>query len=272
MAYSERLYKGVYKELVNDKALDIQEVSFYEGCYADLYEHLLANGTYDIEFYINQAKMTGRKVFEIACGSGRVGIPLAKAGFDVTGVDISDDMISLYRKKLEKESIKVRKKIHLIQGDITKLQLSEKFDLIILPCTTICLFSDNDIRTIFEFVAEHLTAGGRFIFDRAVVNYERFLDGFGLPFLQKWTDNENYHFAVMQEFVDKEEGEIIVNIYSEMVNGAKTNRYIGYTKKRIITEEIIKKQIRNSTLKLYRTVSKIDDDNCGVEFYILVIR
>src|SRR6202158_6594694 len=57
----------------------------------------------DVPLYLELARAQGRKVLEVACGSGRVLVPLVRAGFDVVGVDISPHMLALARAKVDAE-------------------------------------------------------------------------------------------------------------------------------------------------------------------------
>lgn len=262
-------YKGIFKELKNDSHLDITEVNFYEGEYSDLYEHLLERSSYDIDFYISQGAIAGNRVLELACGTGRVGIPLARTGFDVTGIDISADMLAIYKNKLDKEMRRVKKRIRLIEGDITKIQLEEEFDLIILPATTICLFDEKMILEIFRFVKEHLSENGRFVFDWMNVNYCDFLNGAGEMLITKWKDENAYHVVQFQEFLFPDLQEVIVNMYGEIIQEQKTERTIGYTRKHIIKKEMLNNLIEQSGLHIIKEWKYDMEEEKGIEFLVL---
>lgn len=260
-------YRGIFRALKEDTYLNIQEVKFYEGLFVEFYIHLLENTDLEAEFYIKQGMTCGQKVFEIACGTGRIGIPMAKAGFDITGVDISGDMLNGYRKNLEKEKAKVRKNVHLYQGDISNFKIDEKYDLIILPATTICLFDDEQIASIFSFADKHLTENGRFIFDRNVIKDEYYNDYECKVKSYIWDDINGHHVSLYQEFLESNKSESVVDIYCININGPEVTRNIGYTRKRVITEEMVETYISNSNFKLYRNVLELQD--AGLKFYIL---
>jgi len=59
--------------------------------YAEYYDQL-HDITYDISFYLEYAKQTGEPVLELACGTGRVVIPIAEAGIRIHGLDLSENM------------------------------------------------------------------------------------------------------------------------------------------------------------------------------------
>jgi 2-polyprenyl-3-methyl-5-hydroxy-6-metoxy-1,4-benzoquinol methylase len=59
----------------------------------------------DIPFWIAQVRKYGDPVLELACGTGRITIPLAKEGFKVSGLDISESMLAEAKKKSEREKV-----------------------------------------------------------------------------------------------------------------------------------------------------------------------
>src|SRR5438067_13210874 len=65
---------------------------------AELYDAFVFDG--DLPLYLDLAREYGQRVLEIACGSGRVLVPLAQAGFDVVGIDVSPHMLALAQAKL----------------------------------------------------------------------------------------------------------------------------------------------------------------------------
>lgn len=262
-------YKGIFKELKEDENLVTKEVNFYEGEFARLYENLLKNDFYDIDTYISQGAIAGDKILELCCGTGRVGIPLAKVGFSVTGIDISKDMLEIYQEKLKLEKRRVQNCVTLICGDITQITLEEKFDLIILPATTLCLFDKEMIKIIFKFVKENLTQNGRFVFDYVNVNYDNYLSGCGLPMITKWEENNAYNVVFFQEFIYAELKEVVVNIYGEIISGKETNRILGYTRKHIITRELIDECLVDSGLQVIKTMIYSGNDSRNIEFLIL---
>jgi len=114
----------------------------------------------DIPFWLNQARKYGDPILELGCGTGRVAIPLAKAGYMVTGIDLSDSMLAKALKNAEAESVR----IEWIKGDIRDFNLDKRFQLIIFPFNTIChLYTLDDLEACFSCVRKHLNSDGRFI-------------------------------------------------------------------------------------------------------------
>ena len=118
--------------------------------------------TADIPFWLNQARKFGGPILELACGTGRVSLPLAKAGFAVTGVDISDSMLAEARKKAAAAAVA----IEWLKADMRSFDLGRKFPLVIFPFNTIAVLHGlEDLEACLSCVKQHLAPGGRFIID-----------------------------------------------------------------------------------------------------------
>ena len=61
----------------------------------------------DIPFYLAQAQVASGSILEIGCGTGRVTIPLASAGFDIIGLDVSSSMLEEARRKAEDQGLSI---------------------------------------------------------------------------------------------------------------------------------------------------------------------
>src|SRR5579884_273651 len=79
----------------------------------------------DLDLYQNFAEVCGGKILELACGSGRVLLPLAQEGYEITGVDTSAEMLKLARQQVEAAG--VAEQCTLVQQDMSKLHLEQKF-------------------------------------------------------------------------------------------------------------------------------------------------
>ncbi|SEJ48827.1 Methyltransferase domain-containing protein [Arthrobacter sp. yr096] len=95
---------------------------------------------------------------EFAIGTGRVAIPLAEAGVQVSGIELSHAMIARLREKVDEDRIPV------VQGDMSRVRAEGSFTLAFLVFNTIAnlLTQDEQVRC-FENAASHLTPGGRFV-------------------------------------------------------------------------------------------------------------
>lgn len=146
------------------------EQPLYDGFFAEFYDILHA-GLADVNSYIGFGHRFGPDILELGSGTGRILIPLANEGFNVTGVDSSDDMISRCLGKLALENEKARSRLALVNQDVTHLNLGKKFDLIIAPCNMMNHFRNpTDLAQVFHGVMRHLKKTGVFIFDVSIPN------------------------------------------------------------------------------------------------------
>jgi len=116
----------------------------------------------DILFYLALAREAGGPILELACGWGRVMLALARAGFEATGVDLSERMLAVGREKMRRDRPEVVARVSFLQGDMTDLSLPERFPLVLIPFNSLqCLRSVEEQRRTLACAALHLERGGR---------------------------------------------------------------------------------------------------------------
>ena len=167
----------------------------------------------DIPFYFGQIEKYGEPVLELACGTGRITIPIAEQGIQITGLDISEPMLSHAQKKSAVKGIDVE----WIRADCRNFKLNKKFNLIILPFNSIAHLHDlESIEACFSCVKEHLTNEGRFVID--VFN----------PRLDILTRDPNRRYPVAQYSDPDGKGEVVItenNIYEPATQINRTKWY-----------------------------------------------
>ena len=116
-----------------------------------------------IEFHLSFAeKYGGDGILDIACGTGALTIPLAKAGYDVTALDLSAPMITVSQAKLEKENLHAE----LIVSNMTDFKIDRKFSLAIIARGGFMhLLTSKEQRQTLMNIKEHLTDGGVLTFN-----------------------------------------------------------------------------------------------------------
>lgn len=134
---------------------------------ADLYDHVpLYSDRADIAFFIEAAKTAGSPVLEIGCGTGRVMIPIARAGVRIVGLDASASMLDVCRRQLEREPADVRARVELVQADMRSFSLPQKFTLATIPFRPFQhLLTVGDQLACLGNIRRHLVPGGRLILD-----------------------------------------------------------------------------------------------------------
>ena len=110
---------------------------FGDAQVAEFYDHIGPHSTReDVEFYVDLARMSAGPVLDLGCGTGRILIPIARAGVDVTGIDLSDEMLDICRKKLAEEPLEVRARTWLSRSDIQDFAVGTSVRLIMIPFRT----------------------------------------------------------------------------------------------------------------------------------------
>src|SRR6266511_2832821 len=120
----------------------------------------------DVAFYIEEAKATRGTVLEVGCGTGRILLPIARAGCDITGIDSSRQMLERCRTNLAAEPAAVQGRVRLVLNEMSRFNLGATYPLIIAPFRVVQhLTTVDDQLRFLDVVARHLAPGGRFIFD-----------------------------------------------------------------------------------------------------------
>lgn len=137
----------------------------YDTSNAQLYDDFYALFTEDLPFFVDEAKKVNGPILEIGCGTGRVLIPLAEAGVQVVGVDLSPAMLEITRRKVSRLSPDIQRNITLIESDMRNLSLDQRFNLIVIPFSTFMfLHSNDDQKMALHQLHKHLSNEGRLIF------------------------------------------------------------------------------------------------------------
>jgi SAM-dependent methyltransferase len=130
--YYDIIYKSKYK--------DLKDYGFYESLMSDV----------------------DGKILEVACGSGRIYLEALDDGYSVEGIDISEDMLEILRKRAENRNLEPT----VYNQDIKNLDVDSTYELIYFPFSAMCHIRSVSGQTdAFQNIYEHLDSGGRFAFD-----------------------------------------------------------------------------------------------------------
>jgi len=137
------------------------------GSIANLYDYVVPyHQRQDIDFFVQTAQTSGGPVLEVASGTGRVLIPIARAEVQITGFDLSPNMLQVCQRRLLAEPEGIRSMVTLKQGDMRDFDLSSTFNLVILPFRPFQLLTTvDDQLSCLASIHRHLVPGGRLVLD-----------------------------------------------------------------------------------------------------------
>lgn len=260
-------YFGIFQEIRSLLDKKIEEYGIYEDVFSKVYSDLGAVNI-EVEYYAENAYCTGKNILEIACGDGKnYMIPLARKGFMVDGVEISKSMIERFYENISCLPDRIKSRLKIIECNIFEYIPDKKYDLIIIPSTTICLLADNMEKTksLFLNISNWLNKGGRVMFDyrRDQVLGSRY----ETEIMARCSLNKNYFF-LMQEFVNYIPGRAIVNMYIESYSENKERKCIASSNKKVITDQFVDEIIANTYFKVH---NKYDIKLQNAEIRLLVL-
>jgi SAM-dependent methyltransferase len=156
--------------------------------FAEFYDHVLPYRLRDdVPFFVTEAQRCGGPVLEVACGTGRVLVPVARAGVQIAGLDLSPGMLDVCRRALEREPPEVRERVELHEADMRDFDLGRRFPLVTVPFRGFQhLLTTTDQRAALQTIRRHLAENGRLILD---------LFNPSIPFL----GDERFHTTPIQE-------------------------------------------------------------------------
>jgi ubiquinone/menaquinone biosynthesis C-methylase UbiE len=140
----------------------LSEVSAYS--LPEYYDWISTGLDGDIAYYVGLAEKSGGPVLELGCGTGLCSLAIARAGIEVTGLDLSPAMLDRARKKADEMGLSGR--IRWVEGDMSRFDLGERFPLIIIPYRSFLhLMTVKEQLAALAAVRRHLEEDGLFAFN-----------------------------------------------------------------------------------------------------------
>ncbi|UCC85572.1 MAG: class I SAM-dependent methyltransferase [Anaerolineales bacterium] len=131
-------------------------VSFYERFYGERHD--------DLQMYRDFALAADGSILELGCGTGRVLIPLALDGHNVTGLELSADMLARAQAKVDAAQLGDR--VTLIQGDMRDFEIPSRFGLAFIPINTFMhCYDTQEQLACLRRIHGHLQPGGQLVVD-----------------------------------------------------------------------------------------------------------
>lgn len=183
------------------------------GVFAQVYNELMDETVFfEWRDYVLEHLDSKSTILELGCGSGQLGILLKEQGFEMTGLDLSEDMLSYAQFYQDEMGIH----FPLIQGDMRNLEELGEFEAIISFCDSLCYLPEKeDMKKTFTEAYQHLKKDGQFLFDVFTTEHMDTLDGYayhdelpGIVFIWDSFPGEHPHSIEhdLSFFIEKEDG------------------------------------------------------------------
>ena len=175
----------------------------------------------DIGLAQNFAQDTGGPILELGTGTGRLALPLARAGYQVVGVDSSSAMLAIAARRLQESGL--QNKVDLVEADFSALDLGRRFPLVYCPFNTFLhLVDEADQLAALRCWRAHVTDDGLLIIDVENPSLTQFMAADGnLELSGSYEDDETGHTVHVLRAGDIDFAEQIyeVNVFYDEVDG-----------------------------------------------------
>lgn len=142
------------------------------------YDHYSPLNGFEVDWHKSYAEKTGSPILELACGTGRLISKLAEVGFDVAGIDLSDKMLEIADKNINKLPDAAKSRITLIKGDITSFAFDQQFGLIFIADNSFRELRTKDAQvSCLKAVYKHLSPNGIFLLTVRHFDFSSFING-----------------------------------------------------------------------------------------------
>ncbi len=222
---------------------------------AAYYDRIMAETDYEAwcGFYKAAFEKYGvsvRRILDLACGTGSITVPLAAAGYDVTGIDLSSDMLALAQEKADAARVRIR----FSEQNIALFDAGRGYD------AAICSFDgynyltkSADVISSFARVYETLNGGGLFIFDVSTpYKYESVLAD--NAYVYEYDDL----FLSWQNYFNRRTGLCDFYLTFFKRDGAVWHRTDEYQRQRRYPLAKLRKMLRDAGFTILETVSELD--------------
>jgi ubiquinone/menaquinone biosynthesis C-methylase UbiE len=243
--------------------------------FAFIYDELMNEVDYEswvsyIEKIIENENMKVKNILELACGTGNITIPLAKKGYDIAGIDISEEMLMIAREKSQEEGID----LVLLNQDIVDLD----FDLYDLDCVLCAcdgfnyILEENDLKSAFNKIYSLLKENGIFIFD--ISSYYKLSNILGQNVYGENRDDIAY---LWENYFDEEDDIVQMDLafFTKENESEKFTRFEETHYQRAYKNEDILNMLKSSgfeNIKLYKDFTFEKDNGKGERVFFVCIK
>ena len=241
-------------------------VRFFKGDYLRVYGHTLQQDRTDLEtqFAIHALGIQPRhRVLDLCCGQGRHSIALAKTGLDVTGVDLSAEMLAIARS----EAVLAEVDLTLRQADMRQLpdDFESRFDAIINMFSSFgYLESEDDDQHVLHQAAKSLKPDGKLMMDLlnrewVIINNEEY----------DWHRHEDGRVVLEHRALDLEKSINHLTYTEILLDG--TRRVMSDLHMRLYTLTEMAKMLNNAGLTLHNVYGGFRGEDYSVNTRRMII-
>lgn len=224
--------------------------------FAYLYDELTQNVEYEkrcdyIISFFEKNNIKSGTVLDLACGTGSMSIPLIESGYNIIGIDCSEDMLEIASERLSNKS----NNFSLLKAKMQNFKLSKKIDACICCLDSINhLNNKSDVQSTFENVYNSLKYNGLFIFDaNTVYKHNNVLADNTFVF-----DEEDYYIVWDNEKIDDRTVRILLDMF--LYNGSSYNRFSEEFCETSYTVEELSQMLKNSGFKNIKVYDELSLD------------
>ena len=238
---------------------------FFRGINCEIWENAIPTEwtQQEIEFLVSELDLQqGQHILDIPCGFGRHAIELAKRGFAITGIDISQTFIKKLNEKINLE----RLNIEAIQADILTLELNKKFSGVVCLGNSFGYFNFEKMKLFVEKVAASLETGAKFIINSGMIAESI------LPNLSNYSKNKSYTFGDITMDVTNiynvEEGYMVSHLHYTKEDKTEEHSFKHY----VFTLGEVKRMLKSyglCTIATYNSPSKAEYKLGDQQIYIV---
>lgn len=184
----------------------------------------------DVAMYLGFAERTGGPLLELGCGTGRLLLPLADAGYEVTGVDMSEQMLAIARAKLDAGDLSDQ--ATLLLADMREVRLEQRYRLAFIAINSFMhLTTMEDQLAALRTWRDALLPGGLLVIDVFNPNPQQLLEADGRVEMQgRWFDPDT-GATVMKHFTrtldDALQLQHVLFIYDEVLPDGTVRRTLA---------------------------------------------
>ena len=236
--------------------------------FAYLYDELTQNVEYEkrCDYILSFFEKNGIKsgtVLDLACGTGSMSIPFMKKGYNIIGLDYSEEMLEIASNRLSE----VGNNFSLLKAKMQEFELSEKV------CACVCCLDSinhlnniDDVQATFKNVYDSLNNNGLFVFDvNTVYKHNEVLADNTFVF-----DEDDYYLVWDNEAVNDRTVRILLDMF--LFNGENYDRFSEEFEETAYSVEELSTWLKNSgfvNIKVYDELSYDDPKNDSERLYFV---